>query len=202
MLTMVNIELWVLLVGVALPSACLLMISLVYLGRRLSRRQNRDGSACGTGDAGFSQQVLLEMVLQQTDNALNRIVDAVQEQRTQMLRVLETHQLTLPNQPPAESAGDPDLTPADVDAQVSSTAAELVADGTPGDKATVTAPVPKARARGKVALFDPYRQIPDYVHQGLSVPEVAARLDLPESAVDLYIKLRMAVNKDGSQKTA
>jgi hypothetical protein len=197
MVTTVNIELWVLLVGVALPSACLLMLSLVYLRRRLSRRLKRDGSACETGDSGFSQQVLLEMVLQQTDNALNRIVDAVQEQRTQMLRVLETHQLTLPNQAPPGSAADPNQSPADVDARVRSTA-----DETSADLDTVNAPIHEAGASGKVALFDPYRQIPDYVHQGLSIPEVAARLDLPESAVDLYIKLRRLVNKDGSQKTA
>lgn len=187
MVTTVNIELWVLLVGVALPSACLLMLSLVYFRRRLSRRLKRGGSACETGDSGFNQQVLLEMVLQQTDDALNRIVDAVQEQRIQMLRVLETHQLSLPNQAPPGSAADPNQSPA---------------DETSADLDTVTTPIHRAGASGKVALFDPYRQIPDYVHQGLSVPEVAARLDLPESAVDLYIKLRMSMNKDGSQKTA
>jgi hypothetical protein len=194
-MTHVTIDLWVLLAGVALPSACLLMISLVYCWRRLTRR-HRSAAVLQTGDPGFNQQILLEMVLQQTDNAFNSIVDAVQEQRIQMLKLLETHQLSMP------VAAGPDLQSAEIPAGDISAANHKTAGKNSTLNNSAAASSLKNNSPGKNTLFDPYSQIPDYIQQGLTSAEVAACLDLPEAAVDLYVNLRMSATKDGSQKTA
>ena len=194
-MTNVTIDLWVLLAGVALPSACLVMISLVYCWRRLTRRR-KNAVLDQNGDPGFNQQILLEMVLQQTDNALNAIVDAVQEQRIQMLKVLETHQLSMP------AAARPNIRSAEITAEEISGATHMATDDNSPSTVNAATPSLKHTTPGKDALFDPYCQIPDYIHQGLTAAEVAARLDLPEAAVDLYVNLRMSPAKDGSQKTA
>ncbi len=199
MMTQVNIDLWVLLVGVALPSTCLLLVSLVYCWRRFSRRRSR--STRQTADVNFNQRVLLEMILQQTDTAFNALVDAIQAQRVQLLQVLETQQLPLPPETSAASlpngpAGPPLDAPQGAQLpngeghptgrQASGTADDTLLDGTAVSS----------------ALFDPYAQIPGCIREGLSIPEVAARLNLPESAVDLYVNLRMPDHKSGSQRTA
>jgi hypothetical protein len=183
--TTVTIDLWVLLAGVALPSACLLLISLVYCWRRLTRR-HKSAADLQSGDPGFNKQILLEMVLQQTDNALNSIVDAVQEQRIQLLKVLETHQLSMP------AASGPHIRPAEVAAEALSAGLPKPTGENPPANDIAAAYSRKNNTTGKDALFDPYSQIPEYIHQGLTVPEVAARLDLPEAAVDLYVNLRMS----------
>jgi hypothetical protein len=202
MLTKVNIDLWVLIAGVALPSTCLLVISLVYCWRRLFRR----GANAGYGVARneFSQQVLLEMVLQQTDNALNSIVDAVQAQRTQLLQVLETHQLPLPAPAPEPASGEgsaeteSETTPKSAVPAVPGVSTAIEATANPSlSSFAIHGRTPRSEAQ-----FDPYRQIPNLVHQGLSVAEVASRLCLPESAVDLYISLRMTDGKSGNQESA
>lgn len=202
MLTKVNIDLWVLIAGVALPSACLLVISLVYCWRRLFRR--RANAGYGVAQNEFSQQVLLEMVLQQTDNALNSIVDAVQAQRTQLLQVLETHQLPLPAAAPEPASGGGDseteseTTPKSTIPAVPGVSTAIEATASPSlSSFGIHGITPQSEAQ-----FDPYRQIPELVHQGLSVAEVASQLSLPESAVDLYISLRMADNKSGNQESA
>jgi hypothetical protein len=203
MMTKVNIDLWVLLAGVALPSACLLMVSLVYCWRRLSRR-HRANAGRGADPHGFNQQVLLEMVLQQTDNALNSIVDAVQEQRIQLLKVLETHQLPLPATAPVATS-----VPERTDGAAASEPTPKVPASAYGSAETqAPAEVSKVTSDGMRPTpptdlhFDPYSRIPDLLHEGLSVAEVATRLNLPESAVDLYKSLRMADGKGGDQKTA
>jgi hypothetical protein len=202
MLTKVNIDLWVLIAGVALPSTCLLVISLVYCWRRLFRR--RVNAGYGAAQNEFSQQVLLEMVLQQTDNALNNIVDAVQAQRTQLLQVLETHQLPLPAAAPEPASGggttetECETTQKSIVAAVSGVSTAIEATSNPSlSSFAIHGRTPHSEAR-----FDPYRQIPELVHRGLSVAEVASRLCLPESAVDLYISLRMADVKSGNQESA
>jgi hypothetical protein len=202
-MTTVNIDLWILLVGVGLPSACLLMICFVYCWRRLSLRQRGTQTRPANLDTGFDQQVLLEMVLQQVDTAFNNIVDTVQAQRIQMLKVLETHGLAPPNQMPAPSADGPNVSPTQVATAVTSVSAKKATDEESIEQEEM-APghFSKTGAPEKAALFDPYSQIPDYIHRGLSIPEVAARLDLPESAVELYVSLRMSANKDGRQITA
>jgi hypothetical protein len=213
MMTKVNIDLWVLLAGVALPSACLLMVSLVYCWRRLSRRRRQTGGAHGES-AGFDRQVLLEMVLQQTDNALNSIVDAVQAQRIEMLNLLETHRLPLPTATPPAAvsvletepvADHADEAPSEASAEVSA-AVSAAPPAASGVQAPPPPASPGAAKAGKGSdpntLFDPYRQIPDHIHAGLSISEVAGRLDLPESAVELYVSLRMPEMKGGRQKRA
>lgn len=207
----VSIDLWVLLIGVALPSTCLLMVSLIYCWRRLFRR----GAKAVGETPGFDQQVLLEMVLQQTDNALNNIVDAVQAQRAEMLKVLETRQLSIPgnNSPsgaaplsPVPSEGQI-ITATDAGFQKKITATEGQANPEGSGAATDNCQSGSMAAgidgqkTSSDAMFDPYRQIPDHIQSGLSISDVATRLDLPESAVELYVNLRMPEMKDG-QKSA
>jgi hypothetical protein len=201
-MTTIHIDLWVLLIGVALPSVCLLVISLMYCWRRLSRRQCGPRTSGKDDNPGFDRQVLLEMVLQQTDNAFNRIVETVQEERIQMLKVLETHQLALPGRSAAGPAADPRLDPPEL-APRKQSADALEATRAVAPQKDEAAATPKRNiAPAQAALFDPYSQIPAYIHQGLTVPEVAACLDLPEAAVDLYVNLRMSATPDGGQKTA
>jgi hypothetical protein len=201
MMTKVNIDLWVLLAGVALPSACLSLISLVYCWRRLFRRRPRADLGHAADLHGFNQQVLLEMVLQQTDNAFNSIVDAVQEQRIQLLEVLETHQLARPASAlGAPSAGDQRDAVAEPSPKLPSSNRSVETKFRCEEDAALMAgnrETPPADPR-----FDPYSRIPDLILQGLSVGEVASRLNLPESAVDLYRSLRMADGKTSSPKTA
>jgi hypothetical protein len=202
MLTKVNIDLWVLIAGVALPSACLLTISLVYCWRRLFRPRVDAGN--GAGQKEFSQQVLLEMVLQQTDNALNSIVDAVQTQRSQLLQVLETHQLSLPATTPAAASGgrnaETESEPTTLSKVPAVPGATAALEATTGHSLLSLARYDETPQ--SAAQFDPYGQIPELVHQGLSVAEVATRLGLPESAVELYISLRMPDGKSGNQERA
>jgi len=195
-MTNVNIDLWVLLVGVALPSACLLLISLSYCWRRLTRRKSKAEVMQKEDPSGFNQQVLLEMVLQQTDNALNSIVDAVYQQRIELLTVLETHQLQSHLSTVAPTPAGPTSEPL-MNEQVT-VPAEVKAPSTPHT------PAPGAKIRNKktAAIFDPYSQIPEQIQKGLSVAEVAAGLNLPESAVELYVKLRLSAPKSGRQKRA
>jgi hypothetical protein len=189
-MTKVNIDLWVLLVGVALPSACLLLISLSYCWRRLTRRRSKAVLKREADPSGFNQQVLLEMVLQQTDNAFNSIVDAVHRQRMELLTVLETHKLPshlstepLPQTAPLVNKREVVTVPAEV-------------------KGISATPGARIRTAETAAIFDPYSQIPEQIQKGLSVAEVAAGLNLPESAVELYVKLRLSAPNRGSQKRA
>lgn len=188
-MTTVSIDLWVLLVGVVLPSACLLVISLVYCWRRLARRRSIR-PAGETGHPDFNQlmqlQMQLEMVLQQTDNAFNSIVDAVREQRVQLLKVLETHQLSTPAADGQRQRSEA-VTPKEIAAATAKATDERSSEND-GPAAADLGPA----ADGTATLFDPYSQIPGHIRRGLTVPEVAARLDLPESAVELYVNLRMS----------
>ena len=205
MMTKVNIDLWVLIAGVALPSACLLMVSLVYCLRRLTRRRRLTKSA----DAGFDQQVLLEMVLQQTDSALNAIVDAVQAQRVEMLKVLATHQLSLPTPAPMSVTSSlpeqkievEDPTPAEETSEKLKDSAEEMTTVKSSPAATVKKDAAILNTN-TAALFDPYSQIPELIHQGLAVADVASRLNLPEAAVEMYVNLRMTDSKSSNQKSA
>jgi hypothetical protein len=188
-MTKVNIDLWVLLVGVALPSACLLLISIAYCWRRLTRRRSKAEFSPDADTGGFNQQILLEMVLQQTDNALNSIVDAVHQQRKALLTVLETHEL---------QSHLSTLSPA-----TAPLVNERVSVSTePEAAANTLAPSAKIRTKETAAIFDPYSQIPELIQQGLSVEAVASRLNLPESAVELYVKLRLSGPKGGRKRTA
>ena len=194
-MTKVNIDLWVLLVGVALPSACLLLISISYCWRRLTRRKSK----AGADTSGFNQQVLLEMVLQQTDDAFNSIVDTVYKQRVELLTLLETqkvksHLSTKTSTPPA-AATQPLATETSPTSEAQAVPTEA---GNPPQTAAAT----NIRSKKTAAIFDPYSQIPEQIQQGLSVGEVASRLNLPESAVELYVKLRLSTQKDGRQKSA
>jgi hypothetical protein len=90
------------------------------------------------------------------------------------------------------AAAGADLRPAEAAAEEMSAVTPKTTDEDSPLKGNAPAPIRKRDTSGKNALFDPYSQIPDYIHQGLTVPEVAARLDLPEAAVDLYVNLRMS----------
>lgn len=199
-MTNVNIDLWVLLIGVALPSLCLLLISLSYFWRRLTRRKGRSNAKQDDDRSAFNQQVLLEMVLQQTDNAFNSIIEAVYQQRVELLTLLETQQLK-----PQLSTTAPSPTVNSTQPLVSVTPAASESASAPNEAhAPAHTPTTTARIRTKetAAVFDPYSQIPEQIQKGLSTAEVASRLNLPESAVELYVKLRLSASQVGKQKTA
>jgi DNA-binding NarL/FixJ family response regulator len=100
------------------------------------------------------------------------------------------------------TAAGPNIRPAEITAEEISASPHMTTGENPPSKVNAATPSLKNNTPGKDALFDPYCQIPAYIHQGLTAAEVAARLDLPEAAVDLYVNLRMSPAKDGSQKTA
>lgn len=199
-MTKVNIDLWVLLVGVALPSVCLLLISLSYCWRRLTRGRRKSNLKPDADTSAFNQQVLLEMVLQQSDNAFNGIIEAVYQQRIELLTLLETHHLKPLLSTAAPSAANT-ATQSLVSKEPAVSEGASVSTEVPAQAHTPTTTA-RIRTKETAAVFDPYSQIPEQIQNGLSTAEVAKRLNLPESAVELYVKLRLSSSQDGKQKTA
>jgi hypothetical protein len=183
-MTKIGIDMWILIIGVAVPCLGLSFIALVTRRRR-GKASEKDGQKRPTMPAftqNLDQEMVHQLVCQKTETLFNSLFQTLHNQRERLMGTLSLGGQVLSSPTPLEQ---PNLKPFRLENR--EIAAQGMAPGTP-------------------VLPDPYESIPDLLGTGLSVEEVAEKLGLPRSEVRLFVKLRLGPlqgegEKEGEQTT-
>lgn len=171
-MTKIGIDMWILIIGVAVPCLGLGFIALVTRRSR-GKAGEKDGQKRPTMQAftkNLDQEMVNQMVCQKTETLFNSLFHTLHSERERL-----TGSFSLGDQvgPSSTALEQPNLKPFRLENR--EIAAQKMAPVTP------MTPV----------LPDPYESIPDLLGTGLSVEEVAEKLGLPRSEVRLFVKLRL-----------